>query len=149
MKTIKKFQIALTITVISLFIGCSDSLITQNESESDNGQSEVSSEMQSANQFRMKIKLEPQGTYSFDHENTGFYTFNSINIADCMKLTSNYEITGYGDDFMVFLTCNSRDFSVWSITVRNNSQLPVETEVVLTGSANKVINPKLSKNDLH
>lgn len=147
MKTFKTLQIAVTITVISLFIGCSDSFITQNESELNTTQTASSSESKSKNQVSMKIKLDSHDSYSFDQSNTGFSTFNSIYIPNCMSLSTNYEITGYGDDFAISLDCDSKDFSVWSITVYNNSHSPIETDVYLTGSTDKTITPKISVKD--
>lgn len=147
MKTLKTFQIAVTITIVSLFIGCSDSFITQNERELNSNQSASSSEFKSKNQVSMKVKLDSYGSYSFDQSNTGFYTFSSIYIPDCMRLSSNYEITGYGDDFAVSLDCDSKDFSVWSITVYNNSNSQVETDIILTGSTTKVKYPKITERD--
>ncbi|HMS64685.1 MAG TPA: hypothetical protein PKD83_05460 [Ignavibacteria bacterium] len=141
MKAFIKSQIAIASAILLILAGCSENLITQNGNESLSNTVSETTELKSINQFKGRIKIDANESYTFDYSNTGLRTFYSIKVSDCGKLSSNYDIIGYGDDFITFLECDSQNFSVWSIEIRNNSLVPLELEVSLTGSKARLIQP--------
>lgn len=138
MKLNKLFKLAIVLSVISVFTGCSDEINAPSMSPpiaysgSEFEQQEISTSV-----FRTNISLKPGQSYSFDYSNTGFYTVNFIMVTTC----DNVEIKGYNDDELIFLSCYSSGFTAKTIRIKNISSEIIEPVVYLKGSDKKNINP--------
>lgn len=146
MKALKMIQTAIAVIVISVLAGCSDQLISPTASNDTNNSVEINSAGNQAanNVFHSKIGLKPYQSYSFDYLNTGFFTFNSIWVAD-KEVKSKLEIFGYLDDEVIVLNEESKGFFVRTISIQNVTSKALEIDVTLSGSRVKYPEQKSNK----
>lgn len=140
MKTIKTFHLTLVMLVLSVLAGCSDKFMSPSATTPTTNIKGASNSEESSikNVYQSKIKLAPGQTYTFNYDNTGFYTFDLVLVSNCLESRKNLEIVGKGDDYLLLLHCNSKGFFAKSIQVRNLSSGRMELDVTLSGSKKKI-----------
>lgn len=141
MKTIKALQITLAILVLTVLVGCRDEIVSSPPQGPDNKKELNAEQISSNNIFQAQIKIQPGQVETFNHLNTGFYTFNSISILNCPEKRNILEITGSMDDELLLLECSSKGFSAKSIFIRNKSSNTIEVNLILRGSKDKIKGP--------
>ncbi len=148
MKTIKMFQIAAVMLVLSFAAGCGDQLISPTESVTTENQSMELKSAASGNEknvFSAKIRIKPNQSFSFNYSNTGYYEFNLFSITNCDGSPKAFEVIGYSDDEQILLSCSSSGFVATSISIQNLASDILELDVVLSGSKAKPRDPKALK----
>lgn len=155
MRTIRMFQIAFAVLVLSIFIGCSDSdNLTSSGSDnlpvtkSKKGVSELEDNIPSPvpviPTYRERIRIKPFRSYAFDVSNTGFKKITSVDIeqissseADAnVQSCSDFAIHGDSEQD-AFISCHSNGLQYKRIVIENLTSKFVELEVSLTGVKEK------------
>lgn len=137
MKTYKINTTAILIASVMYISGCNNDMVST-MSTTETGISETNTAEQDRikvnSKFKASIKLESHQRYSFDYGNTGLRFFRSISILNCEQFNNDIEIYGYMDDERILLDCNSSNFEVFSIEIRNLTSNTINLEVTLLGA---------------
>lgn len=144
MNAIRMFQIALVITVLSLMTGCSDQITSSGNSESVTSASHGVMSASTVNRdkpvFKTQIRIKPNRSYTFRHDNTGFTTLSYIKVEYLNDITdsksdkcSNFQITGKNNFEKNQLSCESKGFNANEISILNLTNKFLDLEVTLDG----------------
>lgn len=144
MNAFKMFQIALVITVLTFMTGCSDQITSSGNPESvspaSHGVMSASTENRDKPVFKTQIRIKPNRSYTFRHDNTGFASINYIKVDLLNEINdsesgncSNFQITGKNNFEKSQLSCESKGFNVNEISIQNLTNKFLDLEVTLDG----------------
>lgn len=143
MKTAKIILTSILILTSMYITGCNNDMVSPMsamETEINKSNSAEQDHILGNSKFNRLITIEPHQVYSFDYGNTGLRLFRSISITDCELISNQLEIYGYRDDERILLNCNSSNFNVSSIQIRNLTSNSINLNLTLSGSGIPVIN---------
>lgn len=149
MKTIKLFQTAAVVLILSVVVGCSDQITSPSSGGKTNSMSE---ELLSANSYSAQLKLRPQGTITFTKANTHLKKITSINAVAVTVEEPGLDLLsaeGSGLDLLSsecnkiaiysypktdhLLNCQSQGLDLNQITVKNVSSGLIDLKISLYG----------------
>ena len=120
MVTLKSLSAAIVMLVLSVLVGCSDSILSP---ESNAGEINTAGNYSQvpADHFQTKLTLKPGEVRYFSRRNTGINIFHAVTVNDCYK--NNIEVIGFSGDLAFFLECSLKGFSASSISIENKSNI--------------------------
>jgi len=149
MKNLKMILSALTIFILSIITGCSDSVTSAGGEyvrSSNKGRAPEFQEQIARPLFHTQLRLKPNKSFTFNQSNTGLSSFTSIDVSRIYTNKINSEnidpcgsLVIYGGDkelskTVSALSCKSDNIKVKEITIHNTSSAMIDLEVILTGT---------------
>lgn len=154
MNNLKKIIPAVTLLILSVITGCSDS-ITSSGGEyiksSNKGKAPEFQEQISRPVFRKQISLKPGRTFTFNQANTGLSSINALDIENISPLSDLelnagpcrslfiYSVENTPSKNVISLSCHEVKLDIKELTVKNTGSSMIDVDVILSGTRPVVI----------